>query len=123
MNRIVKNVLAFIAMIALGRLWVEYDQVFLPKSLLTPAFVVMLFVLMSGYFAVVRPKNSVKFGLILSLIVTGIVVLLSIYQHMIVAHDIANHLSKLILISVFTFTMPNRVGFLYKKVQNARVLA
>ena len=86
MKKIV-NVVSFIALIALGRYWIEIDQDFLPQHLLFPAFIVVMLFLMTVYFFIVRPAKAYRLAKLLSLILVPIAIALTLYQHMYLHHD------------------------------------
>lgn len=111
------NVGSFILMIAFGRLWIEYDQSFLPKQLLMPAFLIILIAMMSAYFFIVKPKNVRRFALFLSFIVCIIVIVLSLLQHVILQHNFILYWKHSLVIWLFAIVVPNIIGFVYSKLK------
>lgn len=112
------NVVSFFIMIALARIWIKYDQDFLPAALLMPVFIIIMLVLMTLYFFVVKPKNKNRFELIFSLSVLPIAIVLSLYQHLIVNHDFSAVWKQSIIIWCVSFIMPFVAGFVYQMIKN-----
>lgn len=113
--KMVINVGSFIVMIALGRLWVEYDQNLLPQQLLMPAFLIILIALMSVYFYIVKPINVKRFALYLSFLVCIIVISLSLLQHVVLQHNFILYWKHSLVIWGFSLVVPNIIGFGYAK--------
>jgi len=113
--KMIINVGSFIVMIALGRLWIEYDQNLLPKQLLMPAFLIILIAMMSAYFYIVKPKNVRRFALYLSFIVCIIVIALSLLQHVIMQHNFNLYWKQSLIIWGFSLVVPNIIGLGYSK--------
>jgi hypothetical protein len=107
------NAGSFIVMIILCRLWIEYDQALLPAPLLMPAFLIVLLILMSAYFYIVKPLHVRRFALYLSFIVCAIAITLSLVQHGIMQHDFGLYWKHLLIIWSFSFVVPNIIGFAY----------
>ena len=113
----IKNIVAFFILVARARLWIEYDQDLLPQSLLMPAFIVLLLLLLTIYFFIVQPKNEKRFPFILSITILFVAVILTLYQHMIVAHDFGTVWNHAIVIWVISFGMPYAAGITYRIVK------
>jgi hypothetical protein len=110
------NVISFVIKIALGRLWIDYDQDILPGALLMPAFIVVIFILMTLYFFIVKPKNVDRFSWIFSMSILPVVIALTIYQHMIVHHDFDTVWKHSLIIWGLSCIMPFIAGFMYRKI-------
>jgi hypothetical protein len=118
-KRILKNatnVVSFVIVIALGRLWVEYDQDILPGALLMPAFIIVIFILMTLYFSIVKLKNVQRFSLIFSLSLLPVVIVLSLYQHTILHHDFKTVWKPSVIIWSLSCIMPYIPGFMYRRI-------
>jgi hypothetical protein len=108
------NVVTFIVMIVLGRLWIAYDQDFLPSHLLLPAFILVMLLLMVIYFFFVKPEKAMKFARTLSFIIVAVVAVLSLLQHLIIQNDFNTIWMKSVLIWGISFVMPYCAAILYK---------
>jgi hypothetical protein len=108
------DIISFVIMVALGRLWIEYDQDILPGAILMPAFIVVIFILMTLYFFIVKPKNIQRFSLIFSLSILPVVIMLSLYQHVIVHHDFDTVWKHTLIIWGLSCIMPFIAGFMYR---------
>ena len=108
--------ISFVIMVALGRLWIEYDQDVLPGALLMPAFIVVIFILMTLYFFIVKPKNVQRFSLFFSLSILPVVIVLSMYQHIMVHHDFDAVWKHSLIIWGLSCIMPIIAGFTYSKI-------
>ena len=107
------NIGSFIVIMALGRLWVQYDQDILPQYLLMPVFIVMISGLMFTYFCIVKPENVRRFSFILSLITCLTAATLSVLEHVIIENDFSLLWKKSVTIWIISFIIPNIVGFGY----------
>ena len=112
----VTNILSFVIMVTLGRLWIDYDQDVLPGAMLMPAFIVVIFILMTLYFFIVKPKNIQRFSSIFSLSILPVVIMLSLYQHVIIHHDFDVVWKHSLIIWVLSCVMPFIAGFTYSKI-------
>jgi hypothetical protein len=113
--KMILNIISFIVMILLGRLWIEYDQNILPKQLLMPAFLVILSGMMIAYFYIVKPKNARNFALWLSFTICAIVIALSLLQHVAIQHDFRLYWKHSLIIWGSSLLIPNLIGFVYFK--------
>jgi hypothetical protein len=115
------NAGSFIMMIAVARLWIEYDQIFLPKQLLMSAFIVVLTAMMTAYFYIVKPINVKRFSLVLACVLCGIAIMLSFLQHVIWHHDFNVYWKHLIILWLVSFLVPVIIGFGYSKLQTKHI--
>jgi hypothetical protein len=114
------NIISFIAIIFLGRIWIEYDQIILPKQLLMPAFLIILMGMVLVYFYVVKPRNVKKFAFWLSCTICIIAIALSLLQHVVFHHDFWLYWKHSLIIWGFSLLVPNLIGFVYSKLNQAK---
>jgi hypothetical protein len=107
---------SLIIMVALCRLWIEFDQFLLPQQLLLPAFMTILVVMMSIYFYIVKPKNAQRFALYLSFVVCLVAIALSLLQHVVLQHNFNVFWKKSLIIWAISLAVPNIIGFVYSKI-------
>jgi hypothetical protein len=107
-------------MVILGRIWIEYDQFILPKKLLMPAFIAIMISMMTAYFFIVKPKNTRRFALWISLAICGIVIALSLVQHVIMQHDFVLYWQHSLIIWAIALIVPNIIGFCYSIIKRQR---
>jgi hypothetical protein len=107
------NVISFVVMVALGRLWIEFDQDLLPHAWLMPAFILIVMLLLTGYFFIVKPANAMRLALILSFVLVPIVVALSLVQHIAIGHDFAEVWKHSLIIWALAFGLPYFAGVIF----------
>jgi prepilin signal peptidase PulO-like enzyme (type II secretory pathway) len=109
------NIGSFVIMIILARLWIEIDQLLLPDYLLLPAFLVIMIILLTIYFFIVKPVNVRRFAFLTSAAVCLIAIFLTILQHVVFYYDFNLVWKKSIIVWVLTFMLPNCIGLGYSK--------
>ena len=80
--------LSLAATLALGRVWVQFDQDWLPQRLLMPAFLGLVLVLLAGTFAFLRPQAPSALARTIALVLSVVASVLIVVQHVILTFDI-----------------------------------
>jgi hypothetical protein len=76
------------AMVVLGRVWVQFDQDWLPQQLLMPAFLALVLVMLAGTFAFLRPRMPSALARTIASVLGLVVSVLIVVQHVILTFDI-----------------------------------
>jgi hypothetical protein len=103
--------LCLAGMVALGRVWVQFDQDWLPQQLLMPAFLVLVVVMLAGAFVVLRPQAPSALAHAIALVLGLVVSVLIVVQHVILTFDVTY---KAGIILVATVALPLVVATGYK---------
>jgi len=75
-------------MVLLGRIWVQFDQDWLPQGLLMPAFFALVLVMLAAVFALLRPQQPSALARTIALALGLVVSVLIVVQHVILTFDI-----------------------------------
>jgi len=111
----VKNILLFIVLVIIVRVWLRFDQDFLPEKLLTPVFALLVMVLLHLFYSIVRPADVMSFSLKLALAILVTTITLSLVQHLLIARDFADSWQKSLIIWSVAFAAPLLSGYLYNR--------
>ena len=114
------NIALFFVLVALGRLWIAVDQYLLPHSMLFPAFIVVICLLMSGYFIIIKPEGVRRFSLTLAGCTGVAVAALSLVQHTVLHHDFAIYWTHSLRLLIIASCLPLIIGGIYGVVMRRR---
>jgi len=97
-------------LVAIGRAWIFFDQDLLPARTLLPAFLVLVLLLMVGYFALVRPAAPYALARTVALALAIVVTVLIVVQHVILIFDLS-YKSAIVLAATVTFPFVAAAGY------------
>ena len=97
-------------LLALGRGWIFFDQDLLPERMLLPVFLVLVLLLMVGYFALVRPAAPYALARTVALALAIVVTALIVVQHVILVFDLS-YKSAIVLAATVTFPFVAAAGY------------
>jgi hypothetical protein len=99
------------AMVVLGRVWVQFDQDWLPQRLLMPAFFALVLAMLAGMFVLLRPQAPAALARTIALVLGLVVSVLIVVQHVILTFDVTY---KAGIILAATVALPFVVATGYK---------
>ena len=98
------------AMVVLGRVWVQYDQDWLPQRLLIPAFFALVLAMLAAVFALLRPQEPAALARTIALALGLVVSALIVVQHVILTFDIT-YRAGIILAATVAFPFIVATGY------------
>jgi hypothetical protein len=102
---------SLVAMTVLGRVWVQFDQDWLPRRMLMPAFLTLMLAMLAGMFVSMRPIGAFALARTVALVLGLTVGVLIVVQHVILTFDITY---KAGIILAATVALPFVVAAGYK---------
>jgi hypothetical protein len=103
--------ICLIAALAIGRAWIRIDQDLLPPRLLMPSFYVLVLILMTAFFAFVKPRQPFALARTVAVTLTAAAGALIAVQHVVSTFDISY---KMVFILGATALMPFVVAAGYR---------